>query len=63
MKKVRIAFEKLDGVIHDDMRKEKIKPGYDHVNVHMIFDINMDGEFTIKLRLVAKGHTTAQGEW
>ena len=55
----RIAFEKLDGITPDEMRKGKIKPGYDHVNVHMVFDIKMDGKFTIKARLVADGHTTA----
>ena len=27
--------------------------------MHMIFDINMDGNFTRKARLVADGHTTA----
>ena len=41
------------------MRKGNINPGYDHVNVHMIFGIKMDGNFTIKERLVADGHTTA----
>ena len=55
---VRIAFEKLDGVTPDEIRKVKINTGYDHVNVHMIFDINMDVKFTIKSRLVADGHTT-----
>ena len=41
------------------MRKWKINPVYEHVNVHMIFDINMDGKFTRNARLVATGHTTA----
>ena len=41
------------------MRKGKIKPGYEHVNVHMVFDIKMYGNFTRKSRLVAEGHTTA----
>ena len=40
---VCIAFEKLDGLTPNEMRKGKIKPGYEHINVHMIFDINMDG--------------------
>ena len=48
MTKVRIAFDKLDGITTDEMRKGKIKPGYEHANVHMIFDIKMDGKFTIK---------------
>ena len=41
------------------MREGKIKPGHEHVNVHMIFDIKMYGKFTIKARLVADSHTTA----
>ena len=41
------------------MRKGNIQPGYEHVNVHMIFDINMGGQFTRKEILVADGHTTA----
>ena len=41
------------------MSKGKIKPGYENVNVHMIFDINMDGNFTRKSILVADDHTTA----
>ena len=59
MKKVSIEFEKLSGVITDEMRKGNIKPGYEHVNVHMVFDIDMDGKFTRKARLVSNGHTTA----
>ena len=56
---VRILFEKLDGVTLDETRKGKIKPGYEHVSLHMIFDIKMDGKFTIKSILVADGHTTS----
>ena len=41
------------------MRKGKIKPGYEHVNVHMIFYIKMDRNFTRKAILVADGYTTA----
>ena len=59
MTNVRIEFEKLYGVKPDEMRKGKIKPGYENVNVHMIFGIKMDGKFTRKARLVADGHTTA----
>ena len=59
MKNSRISFENLDGVTPDEMRKGKIKPGYDHVNVYMIFDINMVGKFTRKVILVADGHITA----
>ena len=59
MTNVRIVFDKLDGVTTDDMKKGKINPGYDHLNVRMIFDINMDGKFIRNARLVADGHTTA----
>ena len=59
MKNVRIAFKKLDCVTTDEMRKGKIKPGYEHVNVQMIFDIKMYGKFTRKARLVADGHITS----
>ena len=34
-------------------------PGYENVNFHIIFDINMDVKFTRKEILVADGHTTA----
>ena len=59
MTNVRISFEKLDDVSTDMMRKGETEPGYEPVNVHMIFHINMDGEFTRKARLVADGHTIA----
>ena len=41
------------------MKKANINPGYEHVNVHIIFDIRMDGKFNRKSRLVANSHTTA----
>ena len=59
MANVRIVFEKLDRVTINETRKGKIRPGYERINVHMVFDINMDGHITIKARLVAKGHKTA----
>ena len=59
MTNVRISFEKLDGVTPDEMRKGKINSGYEHFNLHMIFDIKMDGNFTRKVILVAYDHTTA----
>ena len=59
MANVYIYFDKLDGVTPDDTRKGKIWSGYEHVNVHMIFVINMNRRFTIKSRLVADRHTTA----
>ena len=54
-----ISFEKLYGVTPNEMSKGKMKPGYDQINMHMIFDIRMDGNFTRRARLVANGHTTA----
>ena len=45
MTNVRIVFEKLEGVTPDEMRKGGVKPGYEHVNMHMVFDIIMDGKF------------------
>ena len=54
---IRIAFEKIDGVTPDEMRKGKTKPGYEQINVHMIFYINMDGKF------YQKGKCYSQGGW
>ena len=48
MENTCIEFEKLDGVIPDATRKGKIRTGYEHVNVKMLFDINMYGKFTIR---------------
>ena len=39
MTNIRILFEKLDGVTPNERRKGNIKPGYEHINVYMIFDI------------------------
>ena len=41
------------------MRKGKSKTRYEHVNMNMIFDINMNGKFTRKARLVDNGHITS----
>ena len=59
MANIRTEFEKLDGVTPNKMRKANIRLGYKKINVHMIFDIDMDGKFTKKLGLVADGHTKA----
>ena len=59
MKNVRIEFEKLGGVKPDDMRKGNTNPGYEQINVHMLFDIKMDGKSTRKKILVADGHKKA----
>ena len=45
---IHIEFEKLDGVTPNETRKGKIRSGYEHINVHMIFDIKMDGKCTIE---------------
>ena len=55
---MNIEFWNVDSATPDDIRKGEIKPGYEHVNVHMIFDINMDWKFNIKARFVADIHTT-----
>ena len=52
MKNVRIAFEEFKG------DKEDIPPGYQFVNCHMIFDINMGEGFRRKARMVNGSHTT-----
>ena len=59
MANVRIASDKLDGVTPDEMGRRKIRPGYEHANVHMVFEINVDDRFTTNSRLMADGHTTA----
>ena len=59
MEKVHIEFVKLDGVTPNDRRKGKIRPEYEHIKVHMIFDIKMDGKLTRKATLTADGHRTA----
>ena len=57
MTNICISFEKLEGVTPDEIIKGKIKPGYENVNLHMIFDLRIDGKFTRKARLVADSHT------
>ena len=54
-----ISFEKLDVATPNETSRGKIMPGSEHVNVHMICEINMDGKFTRKSRLVADGHKIA----
>ena len=46
MANLHTAFEKLDRVTHDDMRKGETKLVYEYVNAHMIFDIKLEGKFT-----------------
>jgi hypothetical protein len=55
--KVRVAFEVSD-IPPELMRKGQVKPGYQEIKCHWVFDVKMDGLFTRKARLVAGGHTT-----
>ena len=48
MTNIHISFYKLDCITPDEIIKEDINPGFDHINVHMIFYIKMDGKFTRK---------------
>ena len=57
MENVCIAFDKLDGVTPNEMRKGNIVPVYEDVNVRMISDINMYGKFKRYERLVDNGYT------
>ena len=59
MENVPNKFEKLDRVTPDDIMKGEINPRYEHVNVHMIFDISMEWKFIRKSILVSDGYTTA----
>ena len=57
MANVRVDFEKSSHVV-DKMRNGKFLPGFQEIGCNVIFDINMDGKFTRKSRLVTGGHTT-----
>ena len=57
MENVCIAFDKLDEVTPNEMRKGNIVPVYEDVNVRMISDINMYGKFKRYERLVDNGYT------
>ena len=41
------------------MRELKFWPEYEHINVHIMFNTNMDGKFTIKEKLVTYVPTTS----
>ena len=56
MKNVCIAFGEFKG------EKEAIPPGYQFVNCHMMFDINMGEGFRRKACMVAGGHMTEAPE-
>ena len=57
MSKVLIAFEKLE-VSPEEMRRGQVRPGFQEIKLHWVFDVKMDDNFTRKARLVAGGHTT-----
>jgi hypothetical protein len=60
LKKVRVAFEKLD-VSVDEMQSGQARPGYQEIKCHWVFETKMDWNFTRKARLVvAGGHTTTE---
>ena len=48
MTNIHISFYKLDCITPDEIIKEDINPGFDHINLHMIFYLKMDGKFTRK---------------
>ena len=53
------TFEIMEGVKPEDIQSQKHPiPGYKEIGYHIIFDINMDGKFTQKARLVANGRET-----
>ena len=41
MENICITFEKVDNVTPNETKKVKISPGYEHTNVHVIFDIKI----------------------
>eukprot|EP00979_Chaetoceros_neogracilis_P001006 scaffold191_cov273-Chaetoceros_neogracile.AAC.21 len=70
MTNVRIAFEKINGVTPEQMKSGMIKPGFQKIDLHMIFDIKMDGQFTrtgssigeIKEEMCARLHTASAAD-
>ena len=50
IKNVRITFKDFEG--------DKILPGYQEIQCHMIFDIKMGQNFRRKVSMVAEGHRT-----
>ena len=59
MENIHITFETHNNVKPNEMRKCKIRPGYEHVNMHMILNIKIYDMFTMKSILVADGHIIA----
>ena len=48
MTNICIELKQIASVMPDETRKGNIRPGYEDVNVHMIFDIKTEGRFTRK---------------
>ena len=58
MKNGSIEFEKLGSFSSDYKSKGNILPGYEHISIHMIFEIKMGGTFNRKTILVSESNTT-----
>ena len=53
------TFEKYNKHKSEEVQKNRrLLPGYKEITLHMIFDINLDGNFSRKVWLVADGHKT-----
>ena len=58
MKNVCVVFEAWEEVSLEDARHSQNLVGYQEIRCHMIFDINMDWQFTRKAHYFAGSHTT-----
>ena len=58
MTNARVAFGLLKGLTQEQMRQGELKPEFQYVGTHMIFDIKLDGRFTRKARLAEVGRNT-----
>ena len=58
MANVRVAFKFLKGVTPYQMREVKVKPGFEYVGTHIVFDLKMEDKFTRRARLLAGRHKT-----
>ena len=52
---VRVSFENISHML-DKMSNGKCIPGFQEMGCHITFNINMDGKFTRKARLVSGSH-------
>ena len=58
MKNFRVAFEAWEEGSFEDARRGQNLFGYQEICCHIIFNMNMDEQFTRKARYVAGGHNT-----